>query len=294
MAVALRVALVTCAQFPDLDEDGPALLAALRGHAVAARPAVWDDPGVDWAAFDLAVIRSTWDYAPRRDQFLAWAESVPRLANRAAVIRWNTDKRYLIDLSARGIPVVPTTFLAPGEPAHFPPEGEFVVKPAVGAGALDTARYRPDERARAGEHVRELHAAGRIAMVQPYLAGVDVAGETALLYLGGHYSHSIRKDALLTGPGGEVEGLYREESISAREPDPAEVALAEAALAAVPGGGDQLLYARVDLLPGPDGAPVLLELELTEPSLFLGHGTRAVEMFATAIAAAAGAAAVLR
>lgn len=292
MAAALRVALVTCAQFPDLDEDGPALLAALRGRAVAARPAVWDDPAVDWAAFDLAVIRSTWDYAPRRDQFVAWAESVPRLANPAAVIRWNTDKRYLTHLSARGIPVVPTTFLAPGEPARFPPEGEFVVKPAVGAGGLDTARYRPDERARAGEHVRELHAAGRTAMVQPYLAGVDVAGESALLYVGGHYSHSIRKDALLTGPEGEVEGLYREESISAGEPDPAEVALAEAALAAVPGGADQLLYARADLLPGPDGAPVLLELELTEPSLFLGHRTRAVEMFAIAIAAAAGAAAV--
>ncbi|MDQ6874981.1 MAG: hypothetical protein M3042_07990 [Actinomycetota bacterium] len=286
MPAAARVALVTCAQFPDLDEDGPALLAALRDQAVDPRPAVWDDSAVDWAAFDLAVIRSPWDYAPRREEFVAWAESVPRLANPAAVVRWNTDKRYLTDLSARGIPVVPTTFLAPGDSIALPESGEFVVKPAVGAGALDTARYRPDERARAGEHVRRLHGAGRTAMVQPYLARVDVAGETALLYTGGHYSHTIRKDALLTGPAGEVEGLYREESISAREPAPAQVALAEAALAAVPGSGGQLLYARVDLLPGPDGAPVLLELELTEPSLFLGLGTRAIEQFAAAIAAA--------
>lgn len=125
-------------------------------------------------------------------------------------------------------------------------------------------------------------------MIQPYLSAIDTAGETALVFLGGRYSHAIRKGALLTGPDVGVEGLYREEEIAPREPSAAERAVAERVLDAVPFDRASLLYARVDLIPDAAGVPVLLELELTEPSLFLAHAAGAPERLAEAVAAGAG------
>jgi hypothetical protein len=286
-----RVALVTCDRIPDLDEDDRLVVPALRERGVEAVPVAWDAP-VDWASFDLAVIRSPWDYVARREEFVAWAAKVPRLANPADVVAWNTDKRYLRALAAAGVPVVPTTWVEPGEAWVPPPVGEFVVKPAVGAGSLDAGRYdldRAEHRDLAAVHVARLHAAGRLVMVQPYLAGVDTHGETALLYFpsgpdeqGLVFSHAIRKSAMLTGPDEHVPGMYKQETIHPRSPSLAEAAIARKALATVPGGPDRLLYARVDLIPGPDG-PVLVELELTEPSLFLSTADGAPERFAEAI-----------
>jgi hypothetical protein len=165
-----------------------------------------------------------------------------------------------------------------------------VIKPAVSAGSKDTGRYDlsdPDHRRLAVEHVTRLQAAGRLTMVQPYLAAVDTLGETAMLFVGGPdglvFSHAIRKGPMLTGPDLGVEGLYREETITARTPTDAEQVLARQVLAAVPGGADRLLYARVDLIPGPDGSPVLVEVELTEPSLFLGYAEGAADRLADAI-----------
>jgi len=285
-----RVALATAAAFPRLDpDDGQLLLAALHRRGVVAQPMVWDDPDVDWSAYDLVVIRSTWDYAPRRDVFVDWAESVAartRLANPAPLIRWNTDKRYLRDLAAAGLPVITTTWLEPADPLTLPTTGEYVVKPAISAGAKDTARYAADDPA-APQHVARLQGAGRTVMVQPYLAAVDRAGETALLYVGGNYSHAIRKGPLLRLGGEFPAGPYAEEEIRRREPAAAERSLADAVLDAVPGGRHQLLYARVDLVPGADGVPLLLELEITEPSLFLDRDPSAADRLAAAIEVAA-------
>jgi glutathione synthase/RimK-type ligase-like ATP-grasp enzyme len=280
---APRVALISCQALPDLDPDDRLLATALDARGVRAEPAVWDAP-VDWAAFDLAVIRSPWDYPTRRDEFVAWAHTVPRLANPAAVVAWNTDKRYLRALASSDVPVVPTTWVEGGwEPAGA---GEIVVKPAIGAGSIDTGRYdlaRADQRDLAVAHVERLRAAGRLVMVQPYLPTVDTAGETAMLFFGGAYSHAIGKGPLLTGPGVATEGLYREEDITAREPSAAEHAVAEKVLGALPFA--DLLYARVDLLPGPDGEPVVIEVELTEPSLFLGSAAGAADRLADEILA---------
>ena len=281
----MRVALATCAEVPELDEDGPPLVEGLAARGVAATAAVWDDPRVDWTAFDLVVLRSTWDYAERRERFLAWIETLPRVLNAPDVVRWNTDKRYLDDLADAGVPVVPTTFLAPGE-SFEPPTGPFVVKPAVSAGSRRTARYEPAEARRAAEHVDSLHATGDVAMMQRYVAPIDDVGETALLYLGGSYSHAIRKAGLLL-PGAEpTSALYLEETVEARTPSAAEHAVAERALEAVPVDGEPLLYARVDLVPDDDGTPLVLEVELTEPSLFLSYADGATARFADAIATA--------
>jgi len=271
----LQVALATAAQLPDLDEDGAALLEALDAEGVQAAPVVWAS-GADWAAYDLVVVRSTWDYDRRREQFLAWAASVPRLANPADVLAWNTDKTYLQALASAGVPVVETTWLVPGD-VFTPPAGPYVVKPTVSAGARDTAAY--DGGADATAHVQRLLAAGRPVMVQPYLPQVDVLGETSVLCFEGEVSHAASKSALLQVGAGVRNDIDSRAFVTPAEPTRAQVDLAKAALAVV---GQPLLYARVDLVPGPDG-PLLLELELTEPSLFLRHAEGATARFAAAV-----------
>ncbi|MFC5927914.1 ATP-grasp domain-containing protein [Micromonospora vulcania] len=286
-----RVALVTCSRLVDLDPDDRLVIAPLAARQIAAEVVVWDDPDVDWASYNLVVLRSPWDYALRRDEFVAWAASVAALVNPADVVRWNTDKRYLAELSAAGVPTVPTSWVEPRETWQPPADsGEYVIKPAVSAGSQDTGRYDladPEHRDLAAAHVRRLSEAGRVTMIQPYLTAVDTEGETALLFLAGPdglaFSHAIRKGPMLTGPDLGPDDLYKAEEITARTARPEQLAVAERTLATVPGGTRQLLYARVDLIPGPDGDPVLVELELTEPSLFLGYAEGAPDRLADAI-----------
>lgn len=289
-----RVALATCREFPDLDHEDRLLLPALAQLGIEAVPAVWTDREIDWSAFDAVVLRETWDYSDDRPAFLAWLTSiadVTTVLNPPDVVAWNTDKVYLRDLSRAGCAVVPTAFLEPGDDVDdWLPDGDHsdvVVKPAVSCGSRDTVRYALDEpMADADAHVARLLGEGRTVMVQPYLDAVDTIGETALLFFDGVFSHAIRKGPLLArGVEGEkVEGLFVQEQIDPREPTAAERAVAEAVLQHIPGGLDRVLYARVDLIPGPDGEPLLLELELTEPSLFLSHADGAADRLAAAIA----------
>lgn len=245
-----------------------------------AAAADWDDPEVDWAAYRLALLRSTWDYAERLTEFLDWADRAARLTslvNPPAVIRWNTDKHYLAGLARAGVPIVPTRFVEPGERAaheldrFLREEGaaEWVVKPAVGAGSRDAARYARGEEQAATGHVERLLDAGRSVILQPYLEQVDHYGETALVYFDGRLSHAIRKGPLLRRGSGPTDALFAEEHITPRVPADDEVGVADAVLSALPFATP--LYARVDLIRSKGGEPRLLELELTEPSLFLAH-----------------------
>jgi glutathione synthase/RimK-type ligase-like ATP-grasp enzyme len=263
----VRTALAGCSAVAD--PDGDLLVPALErlGAQVESHP--WDS-AADWPSYDLVVVRSTWDYVGRREEFLAWADAVPRLANPASVLRWNTDKTYLARLADAGVPVVPTSW-----DGTLPP-GECVVKPTVSAGARDTARYPADQTAAARAHVERLRGEGRGVMVQPYLRSVEESDETSVLFFAGEYSHGARKGPVLDGAQARSPG---DTEIGPREPSAAERGVAEQVLAAV---DEPLLYARVDLLPGPDG-PLLLELEVTEPFLFLGTADGAADRFAAAI-----------
>lgn len=289
------VLLATCADLAvDDDEDAGVLAAALARVGVEGQLAVWTDPTVDWTA-GLVVLRSTWDYTDDVDRFRGWVSGLPRVANDASVVRWNTDKSYLRELAEAAVPVVPTTFAGPGEEVALPDRGEYVIKPAVGAGSRGAGLFGPDQHDDARRHAAALHAAGRTVLVQPYLDAVGPAGETALVYVDGRFSHAIRKGALLTRGRAQpidAECLFSAEAIEPRSPSEAELAVGDAALAFLRErfGGD-LLYTRVDLLPGADG-PVVVELELTEPSLFLRHSLEPdpdapADRFAAAIAARA-------
>ncbi|MDN0194407.1 hypothetical protein [Streptomyces sp. S.PNR 29] len=286
-----RIALVTCRPGPEVsvDRDLPVLVRAVEQAGAEASAVLWDDPGVDWGSFDLAVIRSTWDYSWRADEFTAWAEKcgeLTRLANPADVIRWNTDKRYLGDLAAAGVPVVPTRYIAPGEPADLPDDHEYVVKPTSGAGARFAARYTPDEHATAVRQLERMHAEGFTAMVQPYVRGIDVSGERALQFFGGRLLHASRKGAVLAPGTPYDERKVAHPGLEPWTPTPAELSTAERALAAVP-DSPELLYGRVDLVDGEDGRPRVMELELVEPNLFLSLHTGSVPRVAEAVLAAA-------
>lgn len=268
-----RVALATYdpGTEPSKDRDLPLLVRALRDAGAEAVAVPWDDPVTDWGAYDLVVIRSTWDYSWRTDEFVAWAErcgKVTRLANPAAVVRWNTDKRYLGDLAAAGVPVVPTRYLAAGDPVDLPSDHEYVVKPTSGAGARFAARYTPDERETAVRQLARMHREGLTAMVQPYLANIDVSGERALQFFGGRFLHACRKGAVLASGTAYDDDKVAHPDLEPWTPTPAELSVAERALAAVP-DAPELLYARVDLVDGEDGEPRVMELELVEPNLFL-------------------------
>jgi glutathione synthase/RimK-type ligase-like ATP-grasp enzyme len=233
---------------------------------------VWDDDAVDWRAFDLVLPRSTWDYAERRDAFLNWAASAPRILNALDVLAWNTDKRrYLTDLAAASVPIVPTTFVGPGDELR-PPEAPFVVKPAISAGGRSSARFETHEVDAARTLVTRIHAEGRMAMVQPFLAD---PGETALVYLEGGFSHAVRRRVPLPAAG-DRDVLYLDEDVGPAQATAAEREIAQAALACAP---TPLLYGRVDLM-----GDAVLELEVAEPSLYLTYGEGAANRFARAIA----------
>lgn len=284
--MSARIGVATAAEVPDLDDEGRLFLTALRDRGLTAEPAVWD-ADLDWSSYDVVVVRSTWDYAERLPEFLAWADRVgvdTVLLNSADVLRWNTDKRYLADLERTGISIVPTQFLAPGDgPGHRFEDVEHVVKPVVSAGSRGTLRLGPAEVERSHAHAASLLDAGRGVMVQPYLHEVDEQGETALLYVDGRFSHAMRKGPLLTPGMSLTQDLFIQEEMSPRDPSTAERELADATIEAVPAAlRSDLLYARVDLLPSPDG-PRLLELELAEPSLFLDHHPPAAGALAAAV-----------
>jgi glutathione synthase/RimK-type ligase-like ATP-grasp enzyme len=286
IATCVRVASAAAgADWDGLERDDFQLIKSLRRRGIKAVHAVWDDPEVDWQSFALVVIRSTWDYTDRRDEFLTWASRLRRVLNPMRILRWNTDKRYLNDLARAGLPVIPTRFVEPKD-VFEPPAFPFVVKPAVSCGAKDTARYGAGDEAEARDHVHRLQTRGRTVMIQPYLSDVEAKGEVSVLHIGGAYSHSICRDALLKQPGLPEEGTAIPLNFRAYEATPEERSLAAQVLSHVPGKASELLYARVDLIPGPKGGPMILEVELTEPSLFLDFSAGGVERLADGIVSA--------
>ncbi|MDT5009908.1 MAG: hypothetical protein QOH57_1525 [Mycobacterium sp.] len=265
-----RVVFAGCPQLVSGDGDDAGLVAALRQRGLHARWLSWDDPQTLRA--DLVILRATWDYAQRIDQFLAWTTTVPHLLNAPDVVAWNADKRYLLDLAARDVPVVDSAVFGPNEDVVFPAVSEVVVKPAIGAGSVGAKRFTDHSAARA--HAAVLQGLGRSVLVQRYDQRIEQEGETALVFLGGKASHAFTKAAILPPRGQEVDfdgsGVYAKERLSVAEPDfeiwDVGFAALDAAGAVLGVPAREFLYARVDIIGGVDD-PRLLELELIEPSL---------------------------
>ena len=285
------VALVTSRAARGLDEDMPVLLRAFAAAGASAGIVDWDDAEVDWARFDLALLRSAWDYTERLPQFLAWVEHTAArtlLINPVPVVRWNSDKHYLLELARAQLPVVPTRIAEAGSSARPVLEeflaqhagAELVVKPAVGAGSRDARRHSRSDIDGILTHMQPLLAAGRSVMLQPYLASVDRNGETGLMFIDGRFSHAIRKGPLLPAGAPATAALFAAEDIRPRVPGADELAVAERVMAQL--HFETLLYGRVDLIRDEAGRPCVLELELTEPSLYLTYEPGSAQRFAAA------------
>lgn len=263
----------------NVDPDSPLLLAALEELGLRGELAVWDDDSVDWERFDLTIVRSTWDYSSRRDEFLEWARAVPRLLNPYDVLEYSSDKHYLEDLGNAGHRIVPSFFCDVGETPVFP-SGDFVVKPCVGVGSIDAARYDASQLDEAREHVYRLHGLGRDVLIQPYVSSVDEWGERALVFIAGAFSHAMTKGAMLNTPAPERDALFRLEQLKNAQAEQEALVFAERML------GDlewrDLLYARVDVVRF-ERSWALMELELVEPSLFLAFDPCAAQRMASAI-----------
>ena len=269
------VALVTCREALGIDYDMPLLLEAVRASGLSVDEVCWDDESIDWSTYNHVVIRSTWDYHRRYDEFMQWVRSVSSvstMSNSLDVISWNTDKHYLAEVAAMGLPVVPTVFIEPGqedwlEHVHeLLTKGDVVVKPAVSAGSNDTERHSDFDVAQS--HISALLSHQRSVMLQPYLADVDVQSETGLVFIDGKFSHAFAKGPLLAQAKNMSGGLYAEEEIGVRQPTAEQLLIGERAVKWLTSRFGKLLYARVDLLPTAQG-PVIIEIELTEPSLYL-------------------------
>jgi hypothetical protein len=265
-----RLVLAGCPALVEGDGDDAGLVGALRTRGLHARWRSWDDP--ETLRADAVILRATWDYAERLEEFLEWTTSVPHLLNAPEVVAWNCEKRYLLDLADRGVPIVPTEVFAPAERVRLPIVAEVVVKPSVGVGSVGARRFTDDAAALA--HAAALQSEGRSVLVQPYDERVDRVGETALVFLAGKPSHAFTKSAILPpqGAGAEMDatGTYATEKLGSIEPDfeiwDLGFAALDAAAAHLNTAARDFLYARVDVIGGTDD-PRLLELELIEPSM---------------------------
>jgi hypothetical protein len=281
----MRIAFATCHRLESGHPDD--LPAAVL---LDAEFQVWNDPAVDWSRYDRVVVRSVWDYAWQLESFLHWCEGIgpKRLRNQPDLIAFNADKRYLGTLA---VPTVPTTFVSPGDPL---PDlhGEVVVKPNVSAGARDTGRFPPELHADALALVDHIRGSGRTALVQPYLSLIGTRGETAIVYLGGKRSHILRKRPVLReagiaplaeGEGAAAAAMYDEDLVVPGSAGEGELRLADAAHDEISERFGTPLYARVDLVPGDDGEPLLIELEALDPNLYLRQAADAPRLLAEAV-----------
>ena len=279
------VLIATERVLPEPDPDEDLLLTALDAAGLEPRLAAWDDPDVGWGAARLAVVRSTWDYHHQQDAFASWAERAAvctALYNPAGVLRWNSHKAYLLELARAGVPVVPTVLLPRGASAGLadvmPERGlrRIVVKPAVSASSYRTLAVESSNLDEGEAHLRDL-LAERDALVQPYVQSVEDYGERAVIWIDGEFTHAVRKAPRFAD---------NEESVSgALPPADDELEVARAALAAV---REPLVYARVDLARDDAGRPMVMELELIEPSLYLLQFPPALERLVLAITARIG------
>ena len=264
----MKIAFVTNPRHPEIEDDDRPLAEALARRGAVVLTASWDDPDFAWDKVDLALLRSPWDYHRRYQEFLGWlarAEAATRVVNDPVVVRWNIDKRYLHELAGKGVLTVPTAFVARGETASLrdlcSARGweTAVLKPSVSADSWETIRVNRAQYEE-GQAYLDRHRAEREIMVQPFVKDVEEGGEHSLMFFGGVYSHAVRKNsAFLGGRHVGPEGLPSDPGR-----DGIEMARGILATAGVP----EIPYARVDIARDETGAPLLLELELFEPTLF--------------------------
>lgn len=291
----MTIALITAREARDHDKDLQPAFDALVARGVDVEIHYWDDAAVNWKRFTAAIVRSPWDYHRRFDEFSDWLQRVSHdtsLHNSADMITWNLDKTYLRECVAAGLPAIPTFFVQGPEDitdeVNHLLNTDVVVKPTISAGSNNTERFQNDQDA-AVHFVHSVLAMDKVAMVQPYQSAIDDEHETALNYFNGVFSHAFRKGAILSTGENVKNGLFVVEDISAREPTSTQRQLGDAVMSfLVQRWGNAPLYARIDTVPGNDGTPVIIEIEMAEPSFFFHTSDGSAERFADAVVGRVG------
>ena len=280
-----NLAWVTTRAAHGRDEDEPALVDALESAGCKVDIVDWDNRDINWSHFDRVVLRSAWDYPERLTEFLTWLDhvaAVSNVVNSPAIVRWNLDKNYLSELAEANISITPTVFVQPNSAATFP-DGEFVVKPAVGAGSRDAASYSGDQHEIANIHITRLHAIGQTVLIQPLLKSVAQDGEWPLVFFDGKFSHAANKRVTLPRAG-IVDDLFAAETNTAHIATVPQIEIAQAAIDLVSTKFGHPTYGRVDLVRDDQDNFCVLELELIEPSLFLCYaGAKCTHSFVEAL-----------
>lgn len=277
----MRVGVITCSVLPEPDPDQEILLEAIRAAGHGVDLVAWDDPEADPSAYDLCVLRSCWDYPWAPDRFRQWlseASSAARLMNPVPVVEWNLHKGYLRGLEEAGVPIVPTVWLDQGSHVNATDLSaqkgweSVVAKPSIGAGSYLTKRFEWTQFADEAQAFLDAQLPRRDMLVQKFMTSVETRGERALVWIDGEFTHQVLKKPRYHGEDEEVS--------EALEPIEVDLRIAEQAMACVDG---ELLYARVDIIDGDNGEPLVSELELIEPSLFLLQHPPALQRLVTAI-----------
>ncbi len=254
---------------PDPDLDIPYVIDAGNSLNLEVVFANWQDQNVKWKEFDAAVIRSTWNYVPVRDEFVAWSKKVEletKLFNSSKIVEWNTDKKYLLELQNLDMPIIPTKFCQKYEDSEedlnwaFSQAEAVAIKPSIGAGARLAGRATNMEEAQ--NFIKKIFENNRTAMIQPYVESVDSEGEKAIIVIDGKLSHVARKvPALTKGGHGDGAGLVEidQDLFNIYEVVKTKLNI-----------WDELLYARIDVVKYRNSY-ALMELELTEPWLFMKY-----------------------
>jgi hypothetical protein len=284
------VALVTHKPGPQVvavDSDTPLLSRALDDLGLHCVAVPWNDTAVQWADFDLVVLRSTWDYDSNLQRFQEWIDTIASttaLLNPPELVRWGLAKDiYLSELAGNGIPIVPTVSVSPGECLSMPEFDDFVVKPSVGAGSRRAARYARHETGEATAHVESLHELGLTAIVQPYDVRVDEYGERSMIFIDGAFSHAIKKGPVLPHGTRQHHRRVPHPHAMLHVPTEEELGLGCSALSiADPDGA--ALYARIDIFSNNGKIPTVVEIEMVEPNLFLEVSPPSISTMAHAIA----------
>lgn len=272
----------TTSDFPNLTDDDGLAAAELRTRGFDVEPAIWDNSGIDWLRFDAVIIRSCWGYHEKPQEFLTWIEGLEAngidMWNRPKTVRWNINKRYLTELNAHDIPIVPTVIIKQSSPIRLVTVidekdwSEAVVKPVIGATAYQTTRVVESNVSAGQDHLDRI-LKETDAIVQPFLPTIEDDGEWSLMFIGGEFSHSVKKYAQADD--------YRVQSEfgGITEAEHAPGSIIEQAKQAVDFLEKTPLYARVDgvLI---DDEFQLMELELIEPEMFFRYSSTAVRMFA--------------
>ena len=277
------IALVTDAESINNDFDMPLLIQACDLLGIKTEIVRWDDLSINWSKYVLVILRSPWSYVDRFNEFIKWCSDIDKkttLLNPLKVVSWGLNKKYLLDLKDKSVDIITTLLIEQKEQNVNIIVNDFlkknrlndkiVIKPSVGAYSRGVKIFSTNEQEQIISYINELHSSGNDVLIQPYLTSINSNGETDLVYFDGNYSHSIRKNALLQPDGSVSEPL--QEYRKSRNASKAELNVAERALKAVTeifSLEKPLLYARIDLVLDDSGKPVILEMEISEPSLNL-------------------------